>query len=70
MSHSVLASLARRGAPGAIRLSRLARLFSDGEGQLSVEGRPHEAARRARNALVTEAWSLLRRVLAQRVTRA
>jgi leucyl/phenylalanyl-tRNA--protein transferase len=44
MSPAALASLARSAAPGAIRLSELARLFSEGDEQLS----PGRAARRER----------------------
>jgi len=35
MSRTALASLARSGAPGSIRLTRLARLFAEAEEQLS-----------------------------------
>src|SRR4051794_22912644 len=60
---SPLASLSRSTAPGAIRLSELARLFSEEEGQLSQE----EAARRQRRQLLfRESWpqSLRRQALA------
>src|SRR6059058_2238828 len=59
---SPLASLARPTAPGAIRLSQLARLFSEQEEQLSQE----KAARRQRRAaLFRESWpqSLRRQAL-------
>jgi leucyl/phenylalanyl-tRNA--protein transferase len=46
MSPPALASLARSAAPGAIRLSALARLFSEGDEQLS-QGRAGKRERRA-----------------------
>jgi leucyl/phenylalanyl-tRNA--protein transferase len=59
MSPAALASLARSAAPGAIRLSQLARLFSEGDEQLS----PGRAARRERRS------ALFRESLPQRLRR-
>src|SRR5436305_12224075 len=60
---SPLASLARPTAPGTIRLSQLARLFSEQEEQLSQE---QAARRQRREALFRESWpqSLQRQGLA------
>jgi leucyl/phenylalanyl-tRNA--protein transferase len=59
MSPAALASLARSAAPGAIRLSELARLFSEGDEQLS----PGRAARLERRV------ALFRESLPQRLRR-